>query len=121
MVGASSGFPTHVGCLLWVLTGQPLVHCEGEGCGLVLLHQVPRVVDELHLTARYGGSEAVGPIRGNPSVLRSPDDQRRNCDVTEQGFEFGGQRLNATGLTADLRAGRVQLESGVHGQFQQQR
>lgn len=34
-------------------------------------------------------------------------------------IEFGGQRINATGLTADLRGGRLQLESRVNGQFQQ--
>lgn len=35
-------------------------------------------------------------------------------------IEFGGQRLNGTGMRADLRAGRLQLESGVNGQFRQQ-
>lgn len=35
-------------------------------------------------------------------------------------IEFGGQRLNGTGMRADLRAGRLQLESRVNGQFRQQ-
>ena len=33
-------------------------------------------------------------------------------------IEFAGQRLNATGLTADLREERLQLESNVYGRFQ---
>ncbi len=32
-------------------------------------------------------------------------------------IEFGGQRVNATGMNADLRGGRLQLESSVNGQF----
>lgn len=35
-------------------------------------------------------------------------------------IELGRQRLTAVGLKADLRAGHLQLESRVHGQFQRQ-
>ncbi|MEZ5458696.1 MAG: LPS export ABC transporter periplasmic protein LptC [Steroidobacteraceae bacterium] len=39
---------------------------------------------------------------------------RSNTDVT---LTMGARALAARGLVADLKAGRVQLESGVHGRF----
>lgn len=71
-----------------------------------------------HVELRSDKSGRTGIIRTESLNL----DTRTNVAHTSAPveIEFGGQRLNATGLKADLRSGRLQLESTVHGQFQKQ-
>lgn len=69
-----------------------------------------------------GNVEVRGADTGRRAVIRTDVlelDTVRNVVRTPASVEveFAGQRLTATGLTADLRDERLQLESEVHGSF----
>jgi LPS export ABC transporter protein LptC len=69
-----------------------------------------------HVEVRGGQAEREGVIRTEFLML----DMQTNVASTSAPveIEFAGQRLNATGLKADLNSETLQLESGVNGRFQ---
>lgn len=82
---------------------------------------VPNSLTTVELT---GNVRVRGEQNGRAGVIltesltldTAKDIARTRAPVT---IAFAGQRLNATGLNVDLRRERLQLESRVHGQFQQ--
>ena len=69
-----------------------------------------------HVEVRGGESAAAGVIHTAALTL----DMTHNVAHTALPvtIEFAGQRLNATGLRADLKQETLQLQSGVNGRFE---
>ena len=61
-------------------------------------------------------------LSGEPTIIRTPtlrfapDDFMASTD-SEVTVVLGGERLEAVGMSADLKGDYLQLESSVHGQF----
>lgn len=114
------------------------------GSGEIDLQQVralyhPGSPDAWRLQARHGHLPAAGNrllLRGNvrlqPVSARAgtiPDistsklavdlDRERATTNAPVTIQFGPHALEAKGLTADMKAGTLRLESGLHGTFQQ--
>ncbi len=70
---------------------------------------------DVHVSGTLGAGEAPMDIRSE-TLAYEADAQRVSTrdDVT---IEFAGRQLAARGMSADLKARNVQLESRVHGRF----
>jgi lipopolysaccharide export system protein LptC len=70
-----------------------------------------------NVEVRSEQSERGGVIRTESLTLETATNIARTKAPVQ--IELGNQRLNATGMIADLKGERLQLESGINGRFQQ--